>query len=131
MAQPEDGSYSGLIRFSFSSFLPLFSHQCIDNEARKDGINDTLNLPDPTLQFIKLRPLMDQAIQPVGGKPLLVRKGAAFTHIVVNHVQAADGEQYHVMFIGTGGCWAAYTGQVHEFRLIKSLFVLDKRRARW
>ncbi|XP_029687149.1 semaphorin-4E-like isoform X2 [Takifugu rubripes] len=74
---------------------------CIDNEARNNGINDTLHLPDPTLQFIKLRPLMDQTIQPVGGKPLLVHKGAAFTRIVVNQVQAADGEKYHVMFMGT------------------------------
>uniref|UniRef100_H3DD04 Semaphorin-1A n=1 Tax=Tetraodon nigroviridis TaxID=99883 RepID=H3DD04_TETNG len=74
---------------------------CIDNEARKIGIKDSLQLPDPTLQFIKMRPLMDQTVQPVGGKPLLVRKGASFTCIVVDQVQAADGEQHHVMFIGT------------------------------
>lgn len=87
------------------SFLSLFSQQCIDNQARKDGISDSLHLPDPTLQFIKMRPLMDQAIQPIGGKPLLVWKGATFTRIVVHHTEAADGEKYHVMFIGTGGCW--------------------------
>ncbi|KAM9349295.1 semaphorin-4E [Symphorus nematophorus] len=74
---------------------------CIDNEARKAGIDQTLDLPDRTLQFIKDRPLMDQAIQPIGGKPLLVRRGATFTRIIVNEVQAADGDKYHVMFIGT------------------------------
>lgn len=74
---------------------------CIDNEARKVGITQTLDLPDRTLQFIKDRPLMDQAIQPIGDKPLLVRRGATFTRIIVNQVQAADGENYHVMFIGT------------------------------
>ncbi|XP_051265936.1 semaphorin-4E [Dicentrarchus labrax] len=74
---------------------------CIDNEARKAGITQTLDLPDRTLQFIKDRPLMDQAIQPIGEKPLLVRRGATFTRIIVNQVQAADGEKYHVMFIGT------------------------------
>ena len=74
---------------------------------------------------------MDQAIQPVGGKPLLVRKGATFTCIVVNRVAAADGEQHHVMFIGTGGCGAGYAGQVHAFTLMKSLSLLEKRRARW
>ncbi|KAK5919383.1 hypothetical protein CgunFtcFv8_023282 [Champsocephalus gunnari] len=74
---------------------------CIDNEARKAGINQTLDLPDRTLQFIKDRPLMDQAIQPIGEKPVLVRRGATFTRIIVNQVQAADGEKYHVMFIGT------------------------------
>ncbi|XP_071346945.1 semaphorin-4E [Trachinotus anak] len=74
---------------------------CINNEARQAGINQSLDLPDRTLQFIKDKPLMDQAIQPVGEKPLLVRRGATFTRIVVNRVQAADGEKYHVMFIGT------------------------------
>ncbi|XP_068605383.1 semaphorin-4E [Brachionichthys hirsutus] len=74
---------------------------CINNEARNAGIADTLDLPDPTLQFIKLRPLMDQAIQPVGQKPLLVRRGAAFSRIVVTQVQAADGKKHNVMFIGT------------------------------
>ncbi|XP_034744516.1 semaphorin-4E [Etheostoma cragini] len=74
---------------------------CINNEARKGGITQTLDLPDRTLQFIKDRPLMDQAIQPIGGKPVLVRKGATFTRIIVNQVQAADGEKYRVMFIGT------------------------------
>lgn len=74
---------------------------CINNEARKAGITQTLDLPDQTLQFIKDRPLMDQAIQPIGEKPVLVRRGATFTRIVVNQMQATDGEKYHVMFIGT------------------------------
>ncbi|KAG7462294.1 semaphorin-4E-like [Solea senegalensis] len=74
---------------------------CINNEARKAGITQTLDLPDRTLQFVKDRPLMDQVIQPIGEKPLLVRRGATFTRIIVNQMQAADGEKYHVMFIGT------------------------------
>uniref|UniRef100_A0A3P8T0H4 Semaphorin-1A n=1 Tax=Amphiprion percula TaxID=161767 RepID=A0A3P8T0H4_AMPPE len=74
---------------------------CINNEARKVGITQTLDLPDRTLQFVKDKPLMDQAIQPIGEKPLLVRRGAKFTRVIVNQVQATDGEKYHVMFIGT------------------------------
>lgn len=74
---------------------------CIDNAARKEGITQSLDLPDRTLQFIKDRPLMDQAIQPIGEKPLLVRRGATFTRIIVNQARATDGETYHVMFIGT------------------------------
>ncbi|KAG7214641.1 hypothetical protein INR49_010533 [Caranx melampygus] len=81
--------------------VPVETSFCINNEARKAGITQTLDLPDRTLQFIKDRPLMDQAILPVGEKPVLVRRGAAFTRVVVNQVQAADGEKYHVMFIGT------------------------------
>lgn len=45
---------------------------------------------------------MDEAIQPIGGRPVLVGKGAPFTRIVVSQVQPADEEPYHVMFIGTG-----------------------------
>lgn len=74
---------------------------CIDDAARNAGISQTLDLPDQTLQFVKNRPLMDQVIQPVGGKPSLVRKGAMFTRIIVNQVQAVDDKMYHVMFIGT------------------------------
>lgn len=105
MAQQEADSFCTLTPlFSLFSFLPLFPRQCINNEARKAGITQTLDLPDRTLQFIKDKPLMDQAIQPIGHKPLLVRRGATFTRIIVNQVQAADGEKYHVMFIGTGVC---------------------------
>lgn len=74
---------------------------CIDNDARKEGINQTLDLPDRTLQFIRDKPLMDQVINPEGKEPLLVRRGAKFTCIVVNQVQAADGKMYDVMFVGT------------------------------
>lgn len=75
---------------------------------------------------------MDQTIQPVGGKPLLVQKGAAFTRIVVNQVQAADGEKYHVMFMGTGGCrgWFHRSGASVQMNQVV-VFVLDKRRERW
>ena len=62
----------------------------------------SLDLPDKTLQFIRDRPLMDEAVSPLMGRPLLVRKGAMFTRIAVDTVRALDGETYPVMFIGTG-----------------------------
>lgn len=74
---------------------------CINDAARKAGIHETLDLPDRTLQFVKDKPLMDQVIQPIGDKPLLVRRGATFTQIIVNQMKAADGNKYPVMFIGT------------------------------
>uniref|UniRef100_A0A3P9L874 Semaphorin-1A n=1 Tax=Oryzias latipes TaxID=8090 RepID=A0A3P9L874_ORYLA len=74
---------------------------CINDEARKAEITNTMLLPDRTLQFVKEKPLMDEAIQPIGGRPVLVGKGAPFTRIVVSQVQPADEEPYHVMFIGT------------------------------
>ncbi|XP_067453490.1 semaphorin-4E [Thunnus thynnus] len=74
---------------------------CINNVARKMGMNRSLDLPDKTLQFIRDRPLMDEAVRPLTGGPLLVKRGALLTRIVVDSVLALDGQRYAVMFIGT------------------------------
>ncbi|XP_054458808.1 semaphorin-4E [Anoplopoma fimbria] len=74
---------------------------CINNVARNMGMNRSLDLPDKTLQFIRDRPLMDDAVRPLTGGPLLVKRGALLTRIVVDSVLALDGERYAVMFIGT------------------------------
>lgn len=74
---------------------------CINNLAREKGWNQSLDLPDKTLQFIRDRPLMDEAVGPVGAGPLLVKTGALLSRIAVDRVQALDGQTYDVMFIGT------------------------------
>ncbi|XP_011613013.2 semaphorin-4E [Takifugu rubripes] len=74
---------------------------CINNVARKMGMNRSLDLPDKTLQFIRDRPLMDEAARPLTGGPLLVKRGAVLTRIVVDSVLALDGRRHAVMFIGT------------------------------
>ncbi|KAM7388481.1 hypothetical protein PAMP_024652 [Pampus punctatissimus] len=74
---------------------------CINNVARKMGMNRSLDLPDKTLQFIRDRPLMDEAVRPLTGSPLLVKRGVLLTRIVVDSVLALDGQSYAVMFIGT------------------------------
>ncbi|XP_040895610.1 semaphorin-4E [Toxotes jaculatrix] len=74
---------------------------CINNVARKMRMNRSLDLPDKTLQFIRDRPLMDEAVRPLTGGPLLVKKGALLTRIVVDSVLGLDGQKYAVMFIGT------------------------------
>lgn len=74
---------------------------CINNVVRKMGMNRSLDLPDKTLQFIRDRPLMDDAVHPLMGGPLLVKRGALLTRIVVDSVLALDGQRYAVMFIGT------------------------------
>ena len=66
------------------------------------GYTRSLDLPDRTLQFIRDRPLMDQAVQPISELPLLVRSGPAFTRIVVASAAGLDGSSHRVMFIGTG-----------------------------
>lgn len=74
---------------------------CINNAARELGMTRSLDLPDKTLQFIRDRPLMDEAVRPLTGSPLLLGKGALYTRIVVDTVLALDGERHPVMFIGT------------------------------
>ncbi|KAJ8277247.1 hypothetical protein GJAV_G00073070 [Gymnothorax javanicus] len=73
----------------------------INAAARAIGIESTLDLPDKTLQFVRDQPLMDEAVQPLGGGPRLLKKGPKFTSIAVNRVMALDGRTYDVMFIGT------------------------------
>ncbi|XP_075907719.1 semaphorin-4E-like [Nelusetta ayraudi] len=75
---------------------------CIGNVARDMGITSSLDLPKKTLTFIKDHPLMDEAVQPMTGGPLLVVKGPLLTRIVVDCIMALDGQNYTVMFVGTG-----------------------------
>lgn len=65
-------------------------------------ISTSLDLPDKTLLFVREKPLMDEAVKPSSQQPLLVKKGAAFTRIVVASTTALDGSTHQVMFIGTG-----------------------------
>ncbi|XP_053740447.1 semaphorin-4E-like isoform X2 [Synchiropus splendidus] len=74
---------------------------CIDNAARKAGINQSLLLPYETIDFIQSNPIMKDNIQPVGGKASLVTQRGEFTRIIVDQVQTTDGDSHHVMFIGT------------------------------
>lgn len=66
------------------------------------GMNRSLDLPDKTLQFIRDRPLMEEAVGPLTGGPLLVTSGALLTRVVVDSVMGLDGRRHAVMFIGTG-----------------------------
>ncbi|XP_068449183.1 semaphorin-4E [Clinocottus analis] len=74
---------------------------CINTVARNMGMNRSLDLPDKTLQFIRDRPLMEEAVRPLTGGPLLVKRGALLTRVVVDSVPALDGRRHAVMFIGT------------------------------
>lgn len=65
-------------------------------------MSSSKDLPDKTLKFIGVGPLMDAAVQPLTGGPLLVKKGALLTRIVVDNVLALDGQRYAVIFVGTG-----------------------------
>ncbi|XP_035270641.1 semaphorin-4E-like isoform X1 [Anguilla anguilla] len=74
---------------------------CINDAVRKQGIQSSMGLPDKTLQFVRDRPLMDEAVRPLTGGPQLAKRGPMFTRIVVDRVTALDGHSYDVMFVGT------------------------------
>ncbi|CAN8220132.1 unnamed protein product [Coccothraustes coccothraustes] len=74
---------------------------CINNEARASNYMSSLNLPDKTLQFVKLHFLMADAVTPMGDRPRLVKRDVKYTQIVVDRVRALSGTMYDVMFIGT------------------------------
>ncbi|XP_041065267.1 semaphorin-4C [Carcharodon carcharias] len=78
---------------------------CIMNSHRLNGYNTSLELPDNTLSFAKKHPLMDDLVQPVDNQPLLIQKNINYTQIVVDRVLAVNGNQYDVLFIGTGAGW--------------------------
>ncbi|KAM8839011.1 semaphorin-4E-like [Synchiropus picturatus] len=90
------------MRQPFKGSLPVpRPGSCIDNAARKAGINQSLLLPPETLDFIQRNPIMKDNIKPVGGKASLVTERGEFTRIIVDQVQTTDGDSHHVMFIGT------------------------------
>jgi len=76
--------------------------QCITDWHRQNGFASSLELPDNTLNFAKKHPLMDEPILPHRGRPLLLKKDANFTQLVVDRVPGLDGTIYEVLFIGTG-----------------------------
>nr|RLV62213.1 hypothetical protein DV515_00019550 [Chloebia gouldiae] len=84
---------------------------CITDWHRQNGFASSLELPDNTLNFAKKHPLMDQPVPPQRGRPLLLKRDANFTQLVVDRVAGLDGATYEVLFIGTGdGCQGTGTG---------------------
>ncbi|KAM4756235.1 semaphorin-4C isoform 3-T3 [Cyanocitta cristata] len=78
---------------------------CITDWHRQNGFASSLELPDNTLNFAKKHPLMDEPVPPQRGRPLLLKKDANFTQLVVDRVAGLDGATYEVLFIGTGDGW--------------------------
>ncbi|XP_028596444.2 semaphorin-4C [Podarcis muralis] len=68
-------------------------------------ITNSLELPDNTLNFAKKHPLMDKVVPPQGNRPLLVKKEANFTQLVVERVHGLDGKPYELLYIGTDNGW--------------------------
>ncbi|XP_062817326.1 semaphorin-4C [Anolis carolinensis] len=92
------------IRYSDKEIVPR-PGACITNWHRRNSYSSSLELPDNTLNFAKKHPLMDKAVLPQGNRPLLVKKDANFTQLVVERVHGLDGKPYQVLYIGTENGW--------------------------
>lgn len=79
------------------------AHQCITDAFRAKGINSSRDLPDDVLNFARRHPLVSRHIRPMDNRPLLVKRRVSYTQIAVLRVAALDGQQYDLLFIGTGG----------------------------
>uniref|UniRef100_A0A6Q2YG83 Semaphorin-3C n=1 Tax=Esox lucius TaxID=8010 RepID=A0A6Q2YG83_ESOLU len=75
--------------------------KCINNHNRLQNINNSLHLPDKTLQFVKDHPLLEDPVLPIGNGPKLITKDINYTQIAVERVQALDNNMYDVIFTGT------------------------------
>uniref|UniRef100_A0A8C3F6Y2 Semaphorin 4G n=1 Tax=Chrysemys picta bellii TaxID=8478 RepID=A0A8C3F6Y2_CHRPI len=78
---------------------------CITNRSREDGYHSSQDLPNGVLDFVKLHPLMFEEVKPARGEPLLVKKNVLYTALAVDRAPALDGQQYDVLFMGTGDGW--------------------------
>ncbi|XP_065714502.1 semaphorin-4E-like [Patagioenas fasciata] len=93
---------------------------CIDNFARSIGYNASSDLPDKVLQFVRDHPLMDDAVNPIGNRPVLLKRGSNYTRIVVDRVTGLDQHTYDVMFLGTDD------GYLHKaFNCDEEMFIVE------
>ncbi|NWQ82720.1 SEM4E protein, partial [Columbina picui] len=93
---------------------------CIDNFARSIGYNASSDLPDKVLQFVRDHPLMDNSVNPIGNRPVLLKRGSNYTRIVVDRVTGLDQQTYDVMFLGTDD------GYLHKaFSCDEEMFIVE------
>uniref|UniRef100_A0A8D0EM26 Sema domain-containing protein n=1 Tax=Strix occidentalis caurina TaxID=311401 RepID=A0A8D0EM26_STROC len=94
---------------------------CIDNFARSVGYNTSSDLPDKVLQFVRDHPLMDNSVNPIGNRPVLLRRGSSYTWIVVDRVTGLDKQTYNVCCIGTDD------GYLHKaFNCDGEMFIVEE-----
>uniref|UniRef100_A0A3B3VZ13 Sema domain-containing protein n=1 Tax=Poecilia latipinna TaxID=48699 RepID=A0A3B3VZ13_9TELE len=98
MTFTDSGSW---VRYTGTVFSP-YPGSCINDEMRAKGVRTSKDLPDVTLLFVRNHPLMEKAVTPITGRPLLVRSTAQFSRIVVDKVTSLDGQQHIIMLIDSG-----------------------------
>jgi len=88
---------------STSAWLPVASSK-VPEQRPGSCVDDTRELPDRVLNFIRSHPLMDEDVGHEGGSPVFYKRDVIFTHIVVDKVSTglySDKKDYTLFYIGT------------------------------
>ncbi|XP_049591938.1 semaphorin-4G isoform X2 [Syngnathus scovelli] len=100
---------------------------CITDTTRAKGINVSTSLPDDVLNFVRRHPLMSQQVQAFDRRPLLFRRTTDYTRMAVNVVQGLDGNEYHVLYMGTDEGWLHKAVHVEsQLHIIEELQLFEK-----
>ncbi|XP_055018332.1 semaphorin-4G-like [Boleophthalmus pectinirostris] len=100
---------------------------CITDSLRARGINMSTSLPDDVLYFVRRHPLMSVQVQPTDRRPLLFRRTTDYTQLAVHVTQAADEQEYHVLYLGTDDGWLHKAVQVQgQLHIIEELQLLEE-----
>jgi len=90
---------------SSHNWLPVPESKAPVPHPAKSCVNNSKTLSYDTVEFIRNHPLMDGAVNPAGGAPVLTQtnsKGGRFTSIAVDWQHfAADKKYYDILFVGT------------------------------
>uniref|UniRef100_A0A8C0F9W5 Sema domain-containing protein n=1 Tax=Bubo bubo TaxID=30461 RepID=A0A8C0F9W5_BUBBB len=117
------GSYKGPVTVEHSrvKWMVYRGRSSIDNFARSVGYNTSSDLPDKVLQFVRDHPLMDNSVNPIGNRPVLLKRGSSYTWIGVGRVTGLDKQTYNVMFLG------ADDGYLHKaFNCDGEMFIVEE-----
>jgi hypothetical protein len=74
-------------------------------------VEDTRELPDRVLNFMRSHPLMDEEVDHQGGEPVFYKRNVVFTHLVVDKISTgvfSEQREYTVFYIG------GTTGQIYK-----------------
>jgi len=95
---------------STSAWLPVADSE-VPEPRPGSCVDDTRELPDRVLNFMRTHPLMDQDVDQQGGAPVFYKRDVVFSHIVVDQVTTglySDKQEYTIFYIGSR------TGQVYK-----------------
>ncbi|XP_020351010.2 semaphorin-4G [Oncorhynchus kisutch] len=100
---------------------------CITDQLRSRGINSSTSLPDDVLNFVRRHPLMSQQVMSTEQRPLLFRRTTDYTQLAAHRVEGLDGQNYHVLFMGTDDGWLHRAVEVKgHLHIIEELQLFDQ-----